>query len=627
MSESSEQKFHVFISHATANAGIAQRIVQHLERIGVRCWIAPRDIEPGVAWAESIIHGIEACSVFVLVLSRKSILSKQVLREVERAIEREAVIVPFRIENVELSRGLKYYLSTIQWLDAADSPADKGIQRLVEVVRSILTGRQHPLAQSLIEGAKRVPVDQFDRYYRQAALRAYGPYAAIACAIVLALAWIVWRPFSDTVPLADHESLAKQHERLKQELATNPPPNFSAQAMPLRGVVPTTDETLVVRIDWLREDIRKGKIEFRTSQDQEWRYTPFGDIRIDELESGPLDIDIREAFEHGKRSQTFRVHTEVAGQVSTFLINSRLFQSPPNAMTFSGEIPIVSEGGKLWSLTDSPYGRNDSGDIKCLAGHPNSDEVAALYADGSLVFYRGKKVRSQKVSEEAWDYDVAASDVVAMSLHPAKPMIAAATSRGEVLLLNSSNGTLERTLPFERAKVWDLGFSTTGTTLYITYGTSITRWDTQSWKKKDSHTASGRILTDDDFAFKLSYRNGFDLSRLNIGNNLGQPVETSYFLGDEGYSPPRRSLAVSPDGRQIVTTHTGGLVMFYTAASGDVLRRFVVRSIHGSTADGSGNLVLKFRADSKRILIAMGREVFEVECPGHEESEDVDDAD
>ena len=38
-----------------------------LESNGVRCWIAPRDVTPGMEWSECIIDAIEECRVMVLV--------------------------------------------------------------------------------------------------------------------------------------------------------------------------------------------------------------------------------------------------------------------------------------------------------------------------------------------------------------------------------------------------------------------------------------------------------------------------------------------------------------------------------------------------------------------------------
>jgi len=45
----------VFISYARANRNVADAICHALERRGVRCWYAPRDIQPGKSWSGAII--------------------------------------------------------------------------------------------------------------------------------------------------------------------------------------------------------------------------------------------------------------------------------------------------------------------------------------------------------------------------------------------------------------------------------------------------------------------------------------------------------------------------------------------------------------------------------------------
>src|SRR5215472_7170060 len=42
----------VFISHSSKDREIADAICAHLESAGIKCWIAPRDIEPGATWTQ-----------------------------------------------------------------------------------------------------------------------------------------------------------------------------------------------------------------------------------------------------------------------------------------------------------------------------------------------------------------------------------------------------------------------------------------------------------------------------------------------------------------------------------------------------------------------------------------------
>ncbi len=137
----------VFISHSTNDKLIANAICSIFENNGIRCWIAPRDIVPGMEWVESIIDGISASRVMVLILSSSSIASTQVKREIEQAVNQDVIVIPFRIEEVELSKSFKYYLSGTHWLDAMTPPVESHIKDLLETVKRLLPVSTTSLAQ------------------------------------------------------------------------------------------------------------------------------------------------------------------------------------------------------------------------------------------------------------------------------------------------------------------------------------------------------------------------------------------------------------------------------------------------------------------------------------------------
>jgi hypothetical protein len=56
--------YDVFISHSSKDKVMADAICAGLEARGVRCWIAPRDILPGIEWTKSIVDAIANCKVF-----------------------------------------------------------------------------------------------------------------------------------------------------------------------------------------------------------------------------------------------------------------------------------------------------------------------------------------------------------------------------------------------------------------------------------------------------------------------------------------------------------------------------------------------------------------------------------
>src|ERR1700730_4214809 len=128
----------VFISHSSLDKPVADAVCAALENTGIRCWIAPRDVQPGRSFAGEINRGIHHSKVLVLVFSSHSNSSEQVLREVQLAANAHLHIVQFRIQDVCPNEDLEYYLSAPHWLDALRPPLEKNLQRLGVSVRALL---------------------------------------------------------------------------------------------------------------------------------------------------------------------------------------------------------------------------------------------------------------------------------------------------------------------------------------------------------------------------------------------------------------------------------------------------------------------------------------------------------
>ena len=128
----------VFLSHSHADKVFADAICHKLEANGIRCWVAPRDIRPSEDWAEAIINAMDSARILVLVFSSSSNTSPQVRREVERAVNKGLQVLPFRIENVPLSKSLEYFISTQHWLDAIDGELEFHLGQLHECISMLL---------------------------------------------------------------------------------------------------------------------------------------------------------------------------------------------------------------------------------------------------------------------------------------------------------------------------------------------------------------------------------------------------------------------------------------------------------------------------------------------------------
>jgi hypothetical protein len=128
----------VFISYSSKDKPTADAALAVLEQNGIRCWMAPRNITPGMNWSASIIEAINHARIMVLVFSEHANRSPQIEREIERAVNRSITIIPMRIADVVPEKSLEYFISTAHWLDAFTPPLEKHLQTLAETARSIL---------------------------------------------------------------------------------------------------------------------------------------------------------------------------------------------------------------------------------------------------------------------------------------------------------------------------------------------------------------------------------------------------------------------------------------------------------------------------------------------------------
>jgi TPR repeat protein len=129
----------VFISYASDDKIVADAVCGMLESHAVRCWIAPRDVLPGVAYGEAIIDAIRGCRIMILVFSSKSNASPHIPKEIERAVSAGVSIIPFRIEDVKPGRSLDYFIGSVHWLDALTPPLENHLERLAQNVQTLLS--------------------------------------------------------------------------------------------------------------------------------------------------------------------------------------------------------------------------------------------------------------------------------------------------------------------------------------------------------------------------------------------------------------------------------------------------------------------------------------------------------
>lgn len=227
----------VFVSYSTKDKPVADAVVAGLENKGIRCWVAPRDILPGSNWGDAIVNAIQGSRFMVIILSENSNQSKQVLREVERAVNNNVIIIPFRIEEIDPTGAMAYFLSTEHWLDAITPPLESHIAKLQTTLHHFISG-EHELA---IQGNLNPPRGQ-----PPASPRWWTPGTALpvlAAFFMLAVAAVLFLPklISNTPPNPPSEDslLKTSTQSITQTPSPSPTP---LPAFRLLGSYPTSRE-------------------------------------------------------------------------------------------------------------------------------------------------------------------------------------------------------------------------------------------------------------------------------------------------------------------------------------------------------------------------------------------------
>ena len=132
----------IFISYASEDASVADRVRTGLEQAGVACWIAPRDIEPGTSFPAAITAAIHTCSAQVLLLTAEANVSRHVLSEVELAFNAGKPILAVLVGKVTPSSDLQYFISTTHWFDAEASFDDDDLAKLKVDLEKLLAGER-----------------------------------------------------------------------------------------------------------------------------------------------------------------------------------------------------------------------------------------------------------------------------------------------------------------------------------------------------------------------------------------------------------------------------------------------------------------------------------------------------
>src|SRR5688572_17449837 len=131
---------HVFVSHSSDNRELANDLAAFLEARGVRIWIAPRDVRPGMDYSEQLQLAIESAVAFVVLVTDMANKSPYVRAETEMAFSNHKPIFPVRITDIQPAAGMALFLKIRHWTDAFGPSKVSNLDRLARELQTLSGG-------------------------------------------------------------------------------------------------------------------------------------------------------------------------------------------------------------------------------------------------------------------------------------------------------------------------------------------------------------------------------------------------------------------------------------------------------------------------------------------------------
>jgi hypothetical protein len=104
------------VSYSSQDRDRVMQFVRALRGAGVAVWIDQGGIDGAQRWSEEIVNAIEACRTVMLFISRTSMESQNISKEVALAWESGKHFLPVALEEAKISKSMQYQLAGIQYV-------------------------------------------------------------------------------------------------------------------------------------------------------------------------------------------------------------------------------------------------------------------------------------------------------------------------------------------------------------------------------------------------------------------------------------------------------------------------------------------------------------------------------
>jgi TIR domain len=124
----------VMISYSSQDRDRVMQFVRALRAAGVAVWIDQGGIDGAQRWSEEIVNAIEACRTVLLFISRTSMESQNISREVALAWESGKHFLPVALEEAKIPKSMQYQLAGIQYVKLYEGDPDAKFESVLRAL-------------------------------------------------------------------------------------------------------------------------------------------------------------------------------------------------------------------------------------------------------------------------------------------------------------------------------------------------------------------------------------------------------------------------------------------------------------------------------------------------------------
>jgi hypothetical protein len=139
-------KHLIFLSYSRKDKAKSKALKEFLEGLDYRVWMDSEYIRAGRLWRSQIIDGIEKCAVHVILLTKHSVLSDNVRRELDIARAKKKPILPIsdELNTAQLSKEMEYQLIGLQQIKYEEFIASRHPKNIIhDLIKAPETRTMH----------------------------------------------------------------------------------------------------------------------------------------------------------------------------------------------------------------------------------------------------------------------------------------------------------------------------------------------------------------------------------------------------------------------------------------------------------------------------------------------------